>query len=165
VRLVVAKKDKKPWRDKLSLAATLLTVGIVAVFLGYIMGHYAIRLMAEPLMKPTTTTSRPRQSPQSPLDEAVEPEPIEEELPPTPPPQVVKPPKTDVLFRVQVGAFQEEENARRLGEKLKEEENLPVYLSPGPPYRVQVGAFSERKNAEALRSKLQAKGYEAIVTQ
>ena len=111
-------------------------MGIVAVFLGYLMGQYAIRLMAEPLMKPTMTTSRPRQSLQPPLEEAVK---TDEEPLPTPPPQVVKPPKTNVLYRVQVGAFQEEENARRLGEKLKEEENLPVYLSPGPPYRVQVG--------------------------
>ena len=162
VRLVVAAKNKKAWRDKLSLAATLLAVGIVAVFLGYLMGQYAIRLMAEPLMKPTMTTSRPRQSLQPPLEEAVK---TDEEPLPTPPPQVVKPPKTNVLYRVQVGAFQEEENARRLGEKLKEEENLPVYLSPGPPYRVQVGAFAERKNAEALRARLQAKGYEAIITE
>ena len=161
---MVAAKNKNAWRDKLSLAATLLAVGIVAVFLGYLMGQYAIRLMAEPLMKPTTTASRPQPSPPPPLDEAVDTEEEEEPLP-TPPPQVVKAPKTPVLYRVQVGAFQEEENARRRGEKLKEEENLPVYLSPGPPYRVQVGAFAERKNAEALRAKLQAKGYEAIITQ
>ena len=31
-------KNKNAWRDKLSLAATLLAVGIVAVFLGYLMG-------------------------------------------------------------------------------------------------------------------------------
>lgn len=72
-------------------------------------------------------------------------------------------PKTKVLFRVQVGAFKNEANAKALQKTLKAEGFDTMIANNGGFYRVQCGAFSEEKNATALVEKLKKSGHEAII--
>ncbi|MGI6036772.1 MAG: SPOR domain-containing protein [Limnochordia bacterium] len=152
--------DKKSaLREKISLAATLVSVGIIAIFLGYAMGQYAINIVAEPFRQPMPAAVERDVAVQVAVAQP------EETKEPEAPVRETQPPSSGGLFRVQIGAFSSEENAKALGEKLGSEENLPVYVTPGPPYRVQVGAFSQRENALRLQEDLQAKGYETILVQ
>lgn len=65
------------------------------------------------------------------------------------------------LYRVQVGRFADESDARALAEELKRDGLAPSVVRSGPEgkglYRVQVGTFRQRENAdkalEALRRK------------
>lgn len=72
-------------------------------------------------------------------------------------------PNMSTRFTVQVGAFQEEINARRLLDEL-----LPTYpdakiIHDGRWHRVRVGKFRRQQDAEAVQRKLSARGYSALV--
>lgn len=71
------------------------------------------------------------------------------------------------LYRVQVGAFSKEQNAKDLLNKLKAK-GIDGYItrpdnSPKSYYRVQVGAYSIKANAVNKQSELKKLGFEAIV--
>ena len=68
------------------------------------------------------------------------------------------------LYHVQVGAYKDQENAKKMAQKL-EKDNYQVYvpLEDGL-YRVQVGAFKEKSNATKLANELKRKGYQVFVT-
>lgn len=70
-------------------------------------------------------------------------------------------PKTDNLYRVQVGAFKEKQNADNLVTKLKNQGYSDAFIKQNDDglYRVQVGAFSIKSNAENLLKKLKGQGY------
>lgn len=79
-------------------------------------------------------------------------------------PQPQKPPQeeTGKLFKVQVGAFSEKDNAERLAKELKSK-GYNVYIYQDKLYKVQVGAFAKRENAEKLGEELRAKGYNTFI--
>jgi rare lipoprotein A len=93
-------------------------------------------------------------------------------VPPTalrqPPPAPTTPqpkPATTVSgkYRVQVGAFSQEANAKALQKKLKAigQESTIDHLSL---YLVRIGPFDTREQAVSVRSKLEASGISAIIT-
>ncbi|WP_428908544.1 N-acetylmuramoyl-L-alanine amidase [Niallia sp. Krafla_26] len=72
-------------------------------------------------------------------------------------------PSTNGLFRVQIGAFRNRENAEQTATAakargfqtyVKEEDNL---------FKVQIGAFSNRENAEALVRRAEEAGFDAAI--
>ncbi|NLJ24519.1 MAG: SPOR domain-containing protein [Firmicutes bacterium] len=204
----MARKKKKVKRSKalerVYLILTLVAVAGVAVFLGYVVGQYAIqaatgaldrdlvqegekvrREVAQTAEKmrlesdiqaadePTSGIEVKRQeapvtSEPLPLGESsgvsvVRESPSPPAVQKAAPPSVAAPPSSKQLYRVQVGAFSSEANARGLADELNGK-GYQAIVVPGPLYRVQVGAFSERDNAETLKRELEGKGYPAVIT-
>lgn len=203
----MARNKKKVKRSKalerVYLILTLVAVAGVAVFLGYVVGQYAIqaatgaldrdlvqegekvrREVAQTAEKmrlesdlqvadqPTNgieakghqppVASEPLALGESPGVSAVResPTPVVQK---TAPPSVSAPPSSKQLYRVQVGAFSSEANARGLADELIGK-GYQAIVVPGSLHRVQVGAFSERDNAETLKRELEGKGYPAVIT-
>lgn len=69
-------------------------------------------------------------------------------------------PETDTLYRVQVGAFSNPDNARKQAEEL-EAAGHKYWIRQGDDglWRVQVGAFGRKENALMMRNKLQDQGF------
>lgn len=76
-----------------------------------------------------------------------------------------KPATTDgKLYRVQVGAFAQKENAAAYVQKVKAAGFDAFVTQSGGLYRVQCGAFSVKANAEAYMAKVKAAGFDALIT-
>lgn len=67
------------------------------------------------------------------------------------------------VYRVQSGAFSNEQNANQLKTRLEQAGYQPFIRLEGGLYKVQVGAFSNQTNAEAFAVELRSKGFEAQV--
>ncbi len=181
------KKQSGKALERVYLILTLVAVAGVAVFLGYVVGQYAIQaatsaldrelvLEGEKVRQQVAEKAR-QEAPEPSLDiqrstavseEPKTPEPITArpqpvvESPSIPLPQAVPTRSSKQLYRVQVGAFSSEANAERLAQEL-ERKGYQVLVTPGSLHRVQVGAFAERGNAEALKQELEDKGYPAAI--
>ena len=71
---------------------------------------------------------------------------------------------TDVLYRVQTGAFSVKENAEAQLAKVKAAGFDAFVTQAGGLYKIQVGAFGVRANAEAMAAKLEAAGFSTYIT-
>lgn len=71
---------------------------------------------------------------------------------------------TDVLYRVQVGAYQQKANADAQLVRVKEAGFDTYMVKSGGLYKIQVGAYCEKGNADNMLSKLKAAGFDAIIT-
>lgn len=71
---------------------------------------------------------------------------------------------TDVMYRVQVGAYSKKENADNQVKKLKSDGFDTYLIQVDGLYKVQVGAYSVKTNAENMIAKLKAKGYDCFIT-
>lgn len=71
-----------------------------------------------------------------------------------------------VLYRVQVGAYNNKANADRQLEKIKAAgfDDAFVAVVDGTLYRVQIGAYSVKANAEAQLAKVKESGFSGFVT-
>lgn len=153
------KKKKKGSGQGANFLISLVTLSIIFVMVGYLIGHYAVKALQQQhrqvMQQARETTSTPVAAP-SPAPEPP--------APPTPPPAQEEPAPggTTALFKVQVGAFSERANAERVVAQLKEA-GYEAMIITGPPHRVQTGAFSSQENAERLAQELRQKGFEAIV--
>jgi N-acetylmuramoyl-L-alanine amidase len=67
------------------------------------------------------------------------------------------------LFRVQVGAFANRENADALMARLRDDGFAPYLVQEGRLHKVRVGAFRERPRANELVARLLARGYSATI--
>lgn len=63
------------------------------------------------------------------------------------------------IFRVQVGAFAKEANAKKMLEEVKKKGFDAFVTKAGNLYKVQVGAFAKEANAEAQLKKMKAAGF------
>ena len=71
---------------------------------------------------------------------------------------------TGALYKVQCGAFKEQENAEALVKELKAKGNSSfAYKADDGLYKVQAGAFSKKSNADAKAKALTAQGFSAYV--
>lgn len=77
----------------------------------------------------------------------------------------IEPSSGDVVFRVQVGAFNVKENADAMLAKVKAAgfDTFMVQNADGV-YKIQVGAYSEKANADAMSAKLHAAGFDNFIT-
>jgi cell division protein FtsN len=66
-------------------------------------------------------------------------------------------------FHVQVGSFDERQNAAALALRLKSL-GYAVTLVEGPPYRVWVGGYLDRDTAQRLAGNLEQAGFPAVLT-
>lgn len=71
---------------------------------------------------------------------------------------------SDVLYRVQAGAFEEKENADQLLDKLQKEGIDAFVLKEGPLYKVQAGAYRERENATDQLDRVKQVAGDAFIT-
>ena len=75
---------------------------------------------------------------------------------------------TPYTWRVQVGAFSEEERARELADQLGRERYAPILIHPERRgsqtlYKVWVGTFTDRAEADRLAQRFRTKGRAALV--
>lgn len=71
--------------------------------------------------------------------------------------------ETEVLYRVQSGAFKTKKYATALLEKIKAK-GFDAYVTyDGTYYRVQTGAFKNKTYAKNLQEKIKAAGFDAII--
>lgn len=73
-------------------------------------------------------------------------------------------PSTDVLYRVQTGAFKNKSNADALLAKVRAAGFDTYMIQDGGLYKVQVGAYGVKSNADAMASKLKEKGFDVYIT-
>ena len=67
------------------------------------------------------------------------------------------------LFRVQIGAFKDKDNAGKLLERAKASGFQTYIRQENNLYKVQIGAFSVRNNAEELKARANAIGLNAVI--
>lgn len=71
--------------------------------------------------------------------------------------------ESGVLYKVQVGAYKQKNNAMATEQKLKQA-GFPTYVvQEGGLYKVQTGAFAKRANAEEQERQLKAKGFDTFI--
>ena len=70
---------------------------------------------------------------------------------------------TGNLYKVQVGAFSKESNAKDMEKKLQAKGYQTYIVQEKGLYKVQVGAFSELKNAQVLADKLVKDGFQTYI--
>lgn len=72
--------------------------------------------------------------------------------------------KSDVMYRVQTGAFSVKDNADRMLAKVKAAGFDTYMVKVDGMYKIQVGAYSKKANADAMLAKVKAAGFEAFIT-
>lgn len=75
-----------------------------------------------------------------------------------------EPEKSDVLYRVQVGAFKNKVYADAQLKKVSEAGFDTYMVQIDGFYKIQTGAFSKKENADAMLEKVQAAGFNAFIT-
>ena len=78
--------------------------------------------------------------------------------------EVKEEPKQEVIYRVQIGAFQMKANADNLLAKVQKAGFGGYIKYVKPYYKVQVGAFSIKSNADNMLKNLKAKGFDGYIT-
>ena len=71
---------------------------------------------------------------------------------------------SEVLYRVQTGAFSNKPNADTMLAKVKAAGFETHMIKVGNIYKIQVGAYSKKVNADAMASKLKAAGFDTFIT-
>lgn len=71
---------------------------------------------------------------------------------------------TDVIYRVQTGAFRNKTYAINLFDRVKAAGYSPCMVLSKGLYKIQVGAYKKQSNATTAAKKLKAAGFEACVT-
>lgn len=69
------------------------------------------------------------------------------------------------IYRLQVGAYAHEENAKELANELNHKGFSAFVRHEDPYYKVQAGAFSIKENAEEIKTILEAEGYVVYLTE
>ncbi|NMB02283.1 MAG: hypothetical protein GX971_12325 [Firmicutes bacterium] len=163
-----AKKKRKGDKQGVNFAITLVTLSVIFVFVGYLIGQYAVKALQQQYQTSTPLAQQGAVTPVTTTPKAPPSAPVRTESPPQAPAPSAsqevtpEPAPSSALYRVQVGVFSERANAERMVAQLKEAGYEGLIIS-GPPHRVQTGAFSSQENAERLLDELRQKGFEAII--
>lgn len=72
-------------------------------------------------------------------------------------------PESQKYYRVQVGAFKSEANAKRLQAQIKSAGFSVIIKKVGDLYKCQLGAFKNKANAEDLLQSVKSKGFNAFL--
>lgn len=67
------------------------------------------------------------------------------------------------VYKVQVGAFKNESNAKNQLSKLKAKKIDGIVVKSGQYYKVQAGAFNSKSNADNLLKKIKSAGFDATI--
>ena len=71
---------------------------------------------------------------------------------------------SDILYRVQTGAYSRKANAEAQMKKVKNAGFDAYIIKVGDLYKIQVGAYAKRTNADATASKLNKAGFSTYIT-
>lgn len=159
-------RELSPKQNKsMSFVITLISASVIFIFVGYLMGQYALQLfgsgtdsdrdytqsqsLEDTISQQLSDIPLPNSHTGEPFSEAndEQQEPVTQGL---------------GLYRVQAGVFSQLSNAQSLVTALRDA-GFEAMITNGPPYRVQTGAFSQRENAEEYVRQLQEEGFEATV--
>lgn len=75
-----------------------------------------------------------------------------------------KPASTEVIYRVQTGAFRNKAYADAAFAKVKAAGFTPYMVQDGSLYKIQVGAYKNQLNASNMSKKLKAAGFDVVIT-
>ena len=78
--------------------------------------------------------------------------------------EIAPQPTSDVLYRVQVGAYKQRKNADNCKDRLVSLGYQTYLVKVGDLIKVQCGAFANKSNAEKLMADIKSKGFEAFIT-
>lgn len=165
-------------RDRLSFGATLVAVAAVAIFIGWLLGQYAIqavtgpRLVSEPMARPTDgvdigRATRDTAAPGTPIT------PTTGGMPPTASPSspsapstvAETPPARETPSTTSAPTPAPSSSATNAAPSSAATSTATGSAAPsGGFWRVQAGAFSDRNRADSVVSDLHALGFEAVVT-
>ena len=68
------------------------------------------------------------------------------------------------LYKVQVGAYEDKDDADRLVSNLQSQGFEPYVINQNGLYKVQVGAFSRLSNAAAMENRIRDAGFPTFIT-
>lgn len=156
--------------NKVFQGVTLSVIAGVAIFLGYLIGQYAITYVTSPLghvvIEQTSSRIALSVDSESPsTSQGTEPASRSAVAAPSSPPASGQPtpapaavpipvdPIRTESWEVQVGAFSKREQADRLAQDVRSQ-GYSVNVIPGNLVKVRVGPFGSRPEAEATRDKL-----------
>ncbi len=154
------KRNNKNFKSGMSLAVMFGSMAIIASIFGYFVCSWFLDYVTAPedgvesVVKEQIVTEEEIESSSNDLISEEEKEAEVEESEETMIGQSVD----ETLFIVQVGAFDKEENAQGLINKLQSK-GFTAYITSKNPFRVQVGAFRTRSAAEELGSELENYGF------
>lgn len=78
--------------------------------------------------------------------------------------KVQEEPEKDTIYRVQVGAFSNEKNAKTQLQKIEDAGFDAFITKVDGLYKVQVGAFAKKENAQTQMQKVKKAGFDAFIT-
>ena len=78
--------------------------------------------------------------------------------------KVQEEPEKDTIYRVQVGAFSNEKNAKTQLQKIEAAGFDAFITQVDGLYKVQVGAFTKKENAQTQMQKVKKAGFDAFIT-
>ncbi|NPV53336.1 MAG: SPOR domain-containing protein [Firmicutes bacterium] len=180
--------------EGISLIASLVVIGLIAIALGYLMGNYAIKMLSGNKKEPGVTqisSGNVASSPSQPSQAQSSGDSVSSvnsnssrtsshDLSSTVgtgaaggagasgetslPATTGSSGETPVFYRVRVGSFDNKADAEELAARLGAE-GYPTYVNASPPYTVQVGAFQQKENADRLVEELRSKGYSPSIAE
>jgi cell division septation protein DedD len=166
--VVVMKLDRSRFKSGFSLAAMIICMSLLASVVGYFLGSWMIQYVTAPddeiqnvssekvvLEDKLDTTQNEQKNEQNQRDPAVDNSSTYNQT------KVEQGVNSD-LFVVQVGAFDNHDNAQGLVGKLKSR-GYSAYITSKNPYKVQVGAFENREAASKLEGKLKEDGFPVFI--
>lgn len=169
------KFDRPKLKSGFSLAAVVISMSLLAAVVGYFLGNWMIQYVTAPddniknvssekvVSEEQINTSELDNTEKNPESSSALPEEAVQDSSKQQDQPGVEQNSTDNLFVVQVGAFDNHNNAKGLVEKLKAR-GYSAYITSQNPYKVQVGAFKERKKAVQLSDKLKKDGFPVYIS-
>lgn len=153
----MAKKPDHSLRNNRWLYVGFIALGVMAVWLGVMLGNYLLNKVAtaEPDATNITTDATENVAPES-----LSPEPVSADY------FAEDGTTSSTLYRVRVGKYSGLSVAKKAETELREL-GLDTYVigSGNGPYYVQVGAFRDKSNADRLAEDLKVKGYDVYIMQ
>ena len=148
------------WRERLSFAATLITVSAVAIFLGWLMGQYAIQAVTGPAPSTTMLERSPTPSPAESFSPA--------------PSSITSTGSTTSRSTTAASTSSAPTASGTSQASTTPSATTPTATTsstttssataPSGLWRVQVGAFNDRNRADALAAELRARGFDVFVS-
>ncbi|MBM7623065.1 SPOR domain-containing protein [Sporohalobacter salinus] len=168
------KFDRPKLKSGFSLAVMVISMSLLAAVVGYFLGNWMIQYVTAPndniqnvssekvVSEEKINTSELENTESSTVPEEAIQNQSNQNLTQDQP--EVKQNSTNNLFVVQVGAFDNHDNAKGLVDKLKAK-GYSAYITSQNPYKVQVGAFKKRDKATQLGNKLKKDGFSVYIDQ
>lgn len=164
------KFDRSRLKSGFSLAAMIICMSLLASVVGYFLGSWMIQYVTAPddkienvssekvVQEETIDTNQNEDKNQGQNNATTE-----NNTASTLPNQTqTKQDLNQNLFVVQVGAFDNHNNAKGLVKKLRAK-GYSAYITSENPYKVQVGAFESRQAATEMEQKLKKDGFPVFI--